>query len=251
MLRPPSIELVGGSKSEQLQKQKSLALKAMLDTLMQPKEQTKAMYSSAVISYTSLGERAFFWLPFWRIPKEAKEHADDQLRSSSIKDVVANETDSEVQKFNLILILIYTRKSYAKLLRTILIIVHSICFYKTKPEASGKSLWEHHSKVYSLMMYLEPSIRPDDSRLWCNPTAPVILNSGDFVVPVWNATYLQLYPSFSLFVSLIYILQSDPESREVVGMKRMKIDWVPYVPLGKRSALVERLRTQICVLTCV
>nr|GEV16097.1 histone acetyltransferase HAC1-like isoform X3 [Tanacetum cinerariifolium] len=33
-LCPPSIELVGGSKSEQLQKQKSLALKAVLDTLM-------------------------------------------------------------------------------------------------------------------------------------------------------------------------------------------------------------------------
>ncbi|GJR03000.1 hypothetical protein Tco_0525984 [Tanacetum coccineum] len=45
-LCPPSKELVGGSKSEQLQKQKSLALKAVLDSLMQPKEQTKAMYSS-------------------------------------------------------------------------------------------------------------------------------------------------------------------------------------------------------------
>ncbi|GJX71326.1 putative reverse transcriptase domain-containing protein [Tanacetum coccineum] len=84
------------------------------------------------------------------ISKEAKEHTDDQLRSSSIKYVVANDDmidddtnlnsdfDSDTQP----------RKSYAKLLRTILIIVHSICFYKTKPEASGKSLWEHHSKVY-------------------------------------------------------------------------------------------------------
>ncbi|GKC60814.1 glycine--tRNA ligase, chloroplastic/mitochondrial 2 isoform X2 [Tanacetum coccineum] len=112
-----------------------------------------------------------FWLPFWRIPKEAKEHADDQLRSSSIKDVVANDDmigddtnlnsdfDSDTQP----------RKSYAKLLRTILIIVHSICFYKTKPEASGKSLWEHLSKVYSLMMYSEPSIRPNDSHYGENP----------------------------------------------------------------------------------
>ncbi|GJZ11511.1 hypothetical protein Tco_0546270 [Tanacetum coccineum] len=33
-------------------------LKAVLDTLMQPKEQTKAMYSSVVISYTSPGEIA-------------------------------------------------------------------------------------------------------------------------------------------------------------------------------------------------
>ncbi|GKD74852.1 hypothetical protein Tco_1333134 [Tanacetum coccineum] len=57
-LFPPLKELVGGSKSEQLQKQKSLALKAVLDSLMQPKEQTKAMYSSTVISYTSPGEIA-------------------------------------------------------------------------------------------------------------------------------------------------------------------------------------------------
>nr|GFB23088.1 histone H3-K56 acetyltransferase, RTT109 [Tanacetum cinerariifolium] len=54
----PSKEIVGGSKSEQLHKQKSLALKAVLDTLIQPKEQTKALYSSAVILYTSPGEIA-------------------------------------------------------------------------------------------------------------------------------------------------------------------------------------------------
>nr|GEV49889.1 histone acetyltransferase HAC1-like isoform X3 [Tanacetum cinerariifolium] len=54
----PSKEIVGGSKSEQLHKQKSLALNAVLDTLMQPKEQTKALYSSAVILYTSPGEIA-------------------------------------------------------------------------------------------------------------------------------------------------------------------------------------------------
>ncbi|GJU44694.1 hypothetical protein Tco_1201960, partial [Tanacetum coccineum] len=40
-LCPPSKELVGGSKCEQPRKQKFLALKAMLDTLMQPKEQMK------------------------------------------------------------------------------------------------------------------------------------------------------------------------------------------------------------------
>nr|GEV47450.1 hypothetical protein [Tanacetum cinerariifolium] len=31
----------------------------------------------------------------------------------------------------------------------------------------------------------------------------------------------------------------------------MKMDWVPYVPFGKRSALVERLKSQIFVLSCV
>ncbi|GJW00424.1 Toll/interleukin-1 receptor domain-containing protein [Tanacetum coccineum] len=109
-----------------------------------------------------------FWLPFWRIPKEAKEHADDQLRSSSIKDVVANDDmiDDDTNLNSDFYFDTQPRKSYAKLLRTILIIMHSICFYKTKPEASGKSLWEHLSKVYR---YLELSIRPDDSRYGENP----------------------------------------------------------------------------------
>ncbi|GKA07301.1 heat intolerant 4-like protein [Tanacetum coccineum] len=40
-------------------------------------------------------------------------------------------------------------------------------------------------------------------------------------------------------------------SRKVVDMKQMKMDWVPYVPLGKRSFLVERLKSQIFVLSCV
>ncbi|PWA54427.1 zinc finger, PHD-type [Artemisia annua] len=41
------------------------------------------------------------------------------------------------------------RKSYENLIRTILITVHSICFCKSKPEASGKSLWDHLVKVFS------------------------------------------------------------------------------------------------------
>ncbi|GJS93533.1 heat intolerant 4-like protein [Tanacetum coccineum] len=46
-------------------------------------------------------------------------------------------------------------------------------------------------------------------------------------------------------------VQRESESRKVVDMKQMKMDWVPYVPLGQRSALVERLKSQIFVLSCV
>ncbi|KAL8215711.1 hypothetical protein R6Q57_022548 [Mikania cordata] len=42
------------------------------------------------------------------------------------------------------------RKSYENLIRSILISVHCLCFFKSKPEASGKSLWDHLSKVFSL-----------------------------------------------------------------------------------------------------
>ncbi|GJT47211.1 zinc finger, CCHC-type containing protein [Tanacetum coccineum] len=49
----------------------------------------------------------------------------------------------------------------------------------------------------------------------------------------------------------IILVQRASESRKVVDMKQMKMDWVPYVPLGKRSGLVERLKSQIFVLSCV
>ncbi|GKE45773.1 heat intolerant 4-like protein, partial [Tanacetum coccineum] len=32
-------------------------------------------------------------------------------------------------------------------------------------------------------------------------------------------------------------VQRESESRKVVDMKQMKMDWVPYVPLGKRAGL--------------
>ncbi|KAI3686183.1 hypothetical protein L1987_79856 [Smallanthus sonchifolius] len=52
------------------------------------------------------------------------------------------------------------RKSYEKLIRSILISVHCLCFFKNKPEASWKSLWDHLSKVFSLY-----DIRPSENDL--------------------------------------------------------------------------------------
>ncbi|XP_076931679.1 protein HEAT INTOLERANT 4-like [Bidens hawaiensis] len=40
------------------------------------------------------------------------------------------------------------------------------------------------------------------------------------------------------------------ESEEIVDMKRMKMDWVPYIPLAQRGSSVERLKSQIFILTC-
>ncbi|KAG2678170.1 hypothetical protein I3760_12G131600 [Carya illinoinensis] len=42
------------------------------------------------------------------------------------------------------------RKSFEDIIRTILITVHCLHFLKKNPEASGKSLWDHLSKVFSL-----------------------------------------------------------------------------------------------------
>ncbi|XP_076922126.1 protein ENHANCED DOWNY MILDEW 2-like [Bidens hawaiensis] len=52
------------------------------------------------------------------------------------------------------------RKSYETLIRSILISVHCLCFCKSKPEASGKSLREHLAKVFSLY-----DIRPSEKDL--------------------------------------------------------------------------------------
>ncbi|KAL6555563.1 Protein HEAT INTOLERANT 4 [Orobanche hederae] len=41
------------------------------------------------------------------------------------------------------------------------------------------------------------------------------------------------------------------EQEEIIPMKQMKMDWVPYIPLEKRDSLVERLKkSQIFILSC-
>nr|XP_043615484.1 protein HEAT INTOLERANT 4-like [Erigeron canadensis] len=41
------------------------------------------------------------------------------------------------------------------------------------------------------------------------------------------------------------------ESEEILDMKQMKMDWVPYIPLGKRTSSLERHKSQIYILSCV
>lgn len=40
------------------------------------------------------------------------------------------------------------------------------------------------------------------------------------------------------------------EAEEIVPMKQMKMDWVPYIPLEDRDSQVERLASQIFILSC-
>ena len=40
------------------------------------------------------------------------------------------------------------------------------------------------------------------------------------------------------------------EAEEIVPMKQMKMDWVPYIPLENRESQVDRLKTQIFILSC-
>ncbi|KAL7600423.1 hypothetical protein Lser_V15G27174 [Lactuca serriola] len=52
------------------------------------------------------------------------------------------------------------RKSFENEIKTILITVHCLSYLKRKPEASGKSLWDHLSKVFSLH-----DVRPSENDL--------------------------------------------------------------------------------------
>ncbi|XP_010245862.1 PREDICTED: uncharacterized protein LOC104589299 [Nelumbo nucifera] len=40
------------------------------------------------------------------------------------------------------------------------------------------------------------------------------------------------------------------EAEEIVPMKKMKMDWVPYIPLENRDSQVDRLKSQIFILSC-
>lgn len=40
------------------------------------------------------------------------------------------------------------------------------------------------------------------------------------------------------------------ETEEIVPMKQMKMDWVPYIPLDDRGSQVDRLKSQIFILSC-
>ncbi|GJT16669.1 heat intolerant 4-like protein [Tanacetum coccineum] len=74
------------------------------------------------------------------------------------------------------------------------------------------------------------------------------IERADILIPTVIAVVSPFPPSDK--IGLISV-QRESESRKVVDMKQMKMDWVPYVPLGQRSALVERLKSQIFVLSCV
>ncbi|XP_043710448.1 protein HEAT INTOLERANT 4-like [Telopea speciosissima] len=40
------------------------------------------------------------------------------------------------------------------------------------------------------------------------------------------------------------------ETEEIISMKQMKMDWVPYIPLKDRASQVERLKLKIFILSC-
>ncbi|KAK9678684.1 hypothetical protein RND81_11G227300 [Saponaria officinalis] len=76
------------------------------------------------------------------------------------------------------------------------------------------------------------------------------------MVPVNGEMKLTLVPAVVAVVSpfppsdKIGINSVQREAEEIVPMKRMKMDWIPYIPFENRSRMVERLKSEIFILGC-
>ncbi|KAL7606475.1 hypothetical protein Lser_V15G19374 [Lactuca serriola] len=80
-------------------------------------------------------------------------------------------------------------------------------------------------------------------------TEPQLLSFHDqtkvICISVVVAVVSPFPPSDKIGIQSVY-----RESEEILDMKQMKMDWVPYIPLGKRGSSIERVKSQIFILNC-
>ncbi|KAL0547161.1 hypothetical protein IC582_017089 [Cucumis melo] len=65
------------------------------------------------------------------------------------------------------------------------------------------------------------------------------------IIPVVVAVASPFPPSDKIGINSV-----QREAEEIVPMKQMKMDWVPYIPLEKRDRRVDKLKSQIFILSC-
>ncbi|KAL3630111.1 Protein HEAT INTOLERANT 4 [Castilleja foliolosa] len=91
----------------------------------------------------------------------------------------------------------------------------------------------HNKKVY-LFGCTEPQLVPFQGQ------------NKVVMIPVVVAVVSPFPPSDKIGIKSV-----QRETEEIVPMKQMKMDWVPYIPLEKRKSQVERLKkSQIFILSC-
>ncbi|PPS05674.1 hypothetical protein GOBAR_AA14973 [Gossypium barbadense] len=97
--------------------------------------------------------------------------------------------------------------------------------------------FEEGGKLYGKKVYLfgctEPQLVPykGENKVIC--------------IPVIVAVESPFPPSDKIGINSV-----QREAEEIVPMKQMKMDWVPYIPLEKRDSQVDRLKSQIFILSC-
>ncbi|XP_047181823.1 protein HEAT INTOLERANT 4-like [Vigna umbellata] len=90
----------------------------------------------------------------------------------------------------------------------------------------------HGKKVY-LFGCTEPQLVwfKDESKVVCIPVVVVVVSPFP--------------PSDKIGINSV-----QRESEEIIPMTQMKMDWVPYIPLEDRESQVDRLKSQIFILSC-
>ncbi|XP_023551830.1 protein HEAT INTOLERANT 4-like [Cucurbita pepo subsp. pepo] len=97
--------------------------------------------------------------------------------------------------------------------------------------------FEEGGKLYGEKVYLfgctEPQLVPfkGENKVIC--------------IPVVVAVASPFPPSDKIGINSV-----QREAEEIVPMKQMKMDWVPYIPLDQRGSQVDKLKSQIFILSC-
>ncbi|KAG5534053.1 hypothetical protein RHGRI_022260 [Rhododendron griersonianum] len=100
-----------------------------------------------------------------------------------------------------------------------------------------ENAFEEGGELYGQKVYLFGSTEPqlvffkDEGKVTC--------------IPVVVAVVSPFPPSNKIGINSV-----QREAEEIVPMKQMKMDWVPYIPLKDRDSQVERLKSQIFILSC-
>ncbi|XP_058187774.1 protein HEAT INTOLERANT 4-like [Rhododendron vialii] len=100
-----------------------------------------------------------------------------------------------------------------------------------------ENAFEEGGELYGQKVYLFGSTEPQ---------LVFFKNEGKVTcIPVVVAVVSPFPPSDKIGINSV-----QREAEEIVPMKQMKMDWVPYIPLEDRDSQVERLKSQIFILSC-
>ncbi|TYJ04449.1 hypothetical protein E1A91_A12G092900v1 [Gossypium mustelinum] len=97
--------------------------------------------------------------------------------------------------------------------------------------------FEEGGKLYGKKVYLFGCTEPQ-----------LVLYKGEnkvICIPVVVAVVSPFPPSDKIGINSV-----QREAEEIVPMKQMKMDWVPYIPLENRDSQVDRLQSQMFILSC-
>lgn len=100
-----------------------------------------------------------------------------------------------------------------------------------------ETAFEEGGKLYGKKVYL----------FGCTEPQLVSVKGENKVVciPVVVAVVSPFPPSDKIGINSV-----QREAEEIIPMKQMKMDWVPYIPLEDRESRVDRLKSQIYILSC-